>query len=42
MAELYRTDGSTLFDNRRDVGQRQLEQAMNHWLLRVRVTDPAS
>ena len=32
MAELHLTDGSTLIDNRRDVGQHQLEQAMNHWL----------
>jgi hypothetical protein len=32
MAELHLLDGSTLIDNRRDVGQRQLEQAMNHWL----------
>jgi len=32
MAELHLTEGSTLIDNRRDVGQRQLEQAMNHWL----------
>jgi hypothetical protein len=32
MAELHLLDGSTLIDNRRDVGQHQLEQAMNHWL----------
>jgi hypothetical protein len=32
MAELHLIDGSTLIDNRRDVGQHQLEQAMNHWL----------
>ena len=32
MAELHLTDGSTLIDNRRDVGQHQLEQAMNHGL----------
>jgi hypothetical protein len=32
IAELHLLDGSTLVDNRRDVGQRQLEQAMNHWL----------
>jgi hypothetical protein len=31
-AELHLLDGSTLIDNRRDVGQHQLEQAMNHWL----------
>jgi hypothetical protein len=31
-AELHLIDGSTLLDNRRDVGQHQLEQAMNHWL----------
>jgi hypothetical protein len=31
-AELHLLDGSTLVDNRRDVGQHQLEQAMNHWL----------
>jgi len=32
IAELHLLDGSTLIDNRRDVGQSQLEQAMNHWL----------
>jgi hypothetical protein len=32
MAELHLSDGSTLIDHRRDVGQHQLEQAMNHWL----------
>jgi hypothetical protein len=32
IAELHLLDGSTLVDNRRDVGQHQLEQAMNHWL----------
>jgi hypothetical protein len=32
IAELHLLDGSTVFDNRRDVGQHQLEQAMNHWL----------
>ena len=32
MAELHLLDGSTLIDNRRDVGQHQLEEAMNHWL----------
>ncbi len=32
IAELHLVDGSTVIDNRRDVGQRQLEQAMNHWL----------
>jgi hypothetical protein len=32
MAELHLVDGSTVVDNRRDVGQHQLEQAMNHWL----------
>jgi hypothetical protein len=32
IAELHLLDGSTLIDNRRDVGQHQLEQAMNHWL----------
>jgi hypothetical protein len=32
MAELHLLDGSTVVDNRRDVGQHQLEQAMNHWL----------
>ncbi len=32
LAELHLIDGSTLIDNRRDVGQHQLEQAMNHWL----------
>ena len=31
-AELHLLDGSTLLDHRQDVGQRQLEQAMNHWL----------
>jgi hypothetical protein len=31
-AELHLLDGSTLIDNRRDVGQHQLQQAMNHWL----------
>jgi len=31
-AELHLLDGSTLLDNRRDVGQHQLEHAMNHWL----------
>jgi hypothetical protein len=31
-AELHLVDGSTVIDNRRDVGQRQLQQAMNHWL----------
>ncbi len=31
-AELHLVDGSTVIDNRRDVGQRALEQAMNHWL----------
>jgi hypothetical protein len=31
-AELHLLDGSSLVDNRRDVGQHQLEQAMNHWL----------
>jgi hypothetical protein len=31
-AELHLLDGSTLIDNRRDVGQHQLEQAMNHSL----------
>ena len=33
-AELHLLDGSTLIDNRRDVGQHQLEQAMNHSLVR--------
>jgi hypothetical protein len=32
IAELHLVDGSTVIDNRRDVGQSQLEQAMNHWL----------
>jgi len=32
LAQLHLVDGSTVIDNRRDVGQRQLEQAMNHWL----------
>jgi len=32
IAELHLLDGSTLIDNRRDVGQHQLQQAMNHWL----------
>ena len=32
IAELHLLDGSTVIDNRRDVGQSQLEQAMNHWL----------
>ncbi len=32
IAELHLLDGSTLIDNRRDAGQHQLEQAMNHWL----------
>ena len=32
IAELHLIDGSTVIDNRRDVGQHQLEQAMNHWL----------
>ena len=31
-AEFHLLDGSTVIDNRRDVGQHQLEQAMNHWL----------
>jgi len=31
-AELHLLDGTTLLDTRRDVGQHQLEQAMNHWL----------
>jgi len=31
-AELHLLDGSTLLDNRKDVGQHQLQQAMNHWL----------
>ena len=31
-AELHLLDGSTVVDNRRDIGQQQLEQAMNHWL----------
>jgi len=31
-AELHLLDGTTLLDKRRDVGQHQLEQAMNHWL----------
>ena len=31
-AELHLLDGSTLIDNRRDVGQHQLEQAMNYSL----------
>ncbi len=31
-AELHLLDGSTVVDNRRDIGQHQLEQAMNHWL----------
>ena len=31
-AELHLVDGSTVIDNRHDVGQSQLEQAMNHWL----------
>jgi hypothetical protein len=32
IAELHLLDGSTLVDDRRDVGQRALQQAMNHWL----------
>ena len=31
-AELHLLDGSTLLDHRQNVGQQQLEQAMNHWL----------
>jgi hypothetical protein len=31
-AELHLLDGSTVVDNRPDIGQHQLEQAMNHWL----------
>jgi len=31
-AELHLQDGTTVVDNRKDVGQHQLEQAMNHWL----------
>jgi hypothetical protein len=31
-AELHLLDGTTVVDNRKDVGQRQLEEAMNHWL----------
>ena len=31
-SELHLLDGSTLLDHRQNVGQQQLEQAMNHWL----------
>ncbi len=31
-AQLHLLDGSTLLDYRQNVGQRQLQEAMNHWL----------
>jgi hypothetical protein len=31
-AELHLLDGSILRDHRKNVGQHQLEEAMNHWL----------